>query len=74
MAQVAGIKEERTSTRVQKCITKDLQKHSEFIPLPAEKGVDTNEPIKWTAKMKRSLEQAKRGEIYEIDMNNFWNV
>jgi len=74
MAQVASIKEGRTSTGVQKCVTIDLQKHTEFIQLPAEKGVDTNEPMKWTAKMKRSLEQAKRGEIYEIDMNNFWNV
>ena len=74
MAHVAGIKVERTSAGVLKFATIDLRKHTDFIPLLAEKGVDTNVPIKWTAKMKRSLKQAENGEIYEIDMNNFWDV
>jgi len=33
-----------------------------------------DEPIKWSAKMLESFEQAKRGEIYKVDVNNFWNV
>ena len=32
------------------------------------------EPIKWSAQMLESFEQAKRGEIYKVDINNFWNV
>jgi len=71
---VAGIKIGRTSRGVPKSVTIDLRKHADFIPLLEEKGVELDEPIKWTAKMKRSLAQAKNGEIYEVDMNNFWNV
>jgi len=32
-----------------------------------EKGVDMDKPIKWTAKIKRSFAQAKKGEIYEVE-------
>ena len=74
MAQVAGIKVDRTSSGVPKYVTIDLRKHADFIPLLEEKGVEMDEPIKWTAKMKRSFEQAKNGETYEVDLNNFWNV
>ena len=71
---IAGIKIERTSRGVAKSVTIDLRKHSEFIPLLEEKGVEIDEPIKWTAKMKRSLAQAKNGEYVEGDIHNFWNV
>ena len=71
---VAGIKIERTSRGIAKSATIDLRRHSEFIPLLEEKGVELDEPIKWTAKMKRSFAQAKNGEYTEVDMNNFWNV
>jgi len=71
---VAGIKVERTSSGVPKYVTIDLRKHTDFIPILEEKGVQLNEEIQWTEKMKRSFEQAKNGEIYELDMNNFWNV
>jgi hypothetical protein len=37
-----------------------------------EKGVELEEPIKWTAKMKRNLKQAEDGEWIEGDINNFW--
>ena len=74
MAQVAGIKIERASTGFPQYVTIDIHKHTDFIPLLKEKGIEIEEPIKWTAKMKRSLAQAKIGEIYEVDMNNFWNV
>jgi hypothetical protein len=74
MAQVAGIKVERASSGAPKFVTIDLRKHADFIPILEEKGVEMNEPIKWTAKMKKSFEQAKNGEFYEVDLKNFWNV
>ena len=70
----AGIKIERTSRGIPKSITIDLRKHADFIPFLKEKGIELDEPIKWTAKMKRSLAQAKNGEWTEGDINNFWNV
>ena len=71
---VSGIEVERTSSGVPKFVKIDLQKHADMIPLLEQKGVEFEEQIKWTAKMKRSLEQAKNGEVYEVDMNNFWKV
>ena len=56
---VAGIKVERTSRGVPKFVTIDLRKHSDFIPLLEEKGVELAEPVQWTAKMKKSFAQAK---------------
>jgi len=74
MAQVAGIKVEWASSGAPKCVTINLRKHTDFIPLLKEKGVEMDEPIKWTAKMKRSFAQAKNGEVYDVDINNFWDV
>ena len=74
MAQVAGITVERSESGRSRYVRIDLRKHSDFIPLLEEKGVELDEPVKWTEKMKRSLEQAKNGEWYEGDINNFWNV
>ena len=74
MEQVAGITVERTSRGRPHFVRIDLRKHADFIPLLEEKGVKLDEPIKWTAKMKRSLAQAKNGDIYEVDINNFWNL
>ena len=59
MAQVAEINIKQTSSEVSKNYKKE---------------VEITEPIKWSAKMKRSFEQAKNGEIYKVDINNFWNV
>jgi len=73
MAQVAGIKVERASSGVPKSVTINLRKHADFIPLLKEKGVEMDEPIKWTAKMKRSFAQAKNGEWKVGDINNFWD-
>ena len=74
MAQVAGIKIERASTGVPKFVTIDLRKHADFIPLLEKKGVELDEPIKWTAKMKRSFAQAKNGDWVERDINKFWDL
>ena len=74
MAQVAGIRVERTSTGVPKFVTIDLRKHADIIPFLEQKGLEIDEPVKWSAKMKRSLAQAKNGEWQEGDINTFWNV
>ena len=74
MAQVAGITIERTPRGRPQFVRIDLRKHADFIPLLEKKGVKLDEPIKWTAKMKRSIAQAKNGEIYKVDMDNFWNI
>ena len=71
---VTGIKVERTSRGVPKFVTIDLRKHTDFIPLLEEKGIRLNEEIQWTAKMKRSLEQAKKGEIYARSLEDLLNV
>ena len=71
---VAGIKVERTSNGAPKFVTIDLRKHSDFIPLLEEKGVELIEPIKWTAKMKRSFAQAKNGDYVEGDINKFGDL
>ena len=71
MAQVAGIKIERASTGVPKFVTIDLRKHADFIPLLKEKGVEIDN---WTAKMKKSMVQAKNGEIYTRNLEDVLNV
>ncbi|MCL2728375.1 MAG: hypothetical protein FWD56_08340 [Bacteroidales bacterium] len=71
---LAGIKVERTSRGVPKFVTIDLRKHADFIPFLKEKGVELEEPVKWTAKMKKSFAQAKNGDWAEGDVNNFWDV
>jgi hypothetical protein len=74
MARVAGITVERTPTGRPRFVRIDLRKHADFIPLLEEKGVETCKPIKWTAKMKRSFEQAKNGEVYTRSLEDLLNV
>jgi hypothetical protein len=74
MARIAGITVERTSRGRGRYVHIDLRKHSDLIPVLEQKGVELDEPIKWTAKMKRSFAQAKNGEWKEGDINNFWDV
>jgi hypothetical protein len=73
MAQIAGFTVERTASGKPTFAHIDLCKHSRLIPVLESNGFEIEQPIKWTKKMKRSFEQAKRGEIYEVDMNNFWD-
>jgi len=74
MAQVSGITIERTTTGRPVFARIDLRKHSDIIPILENKGAEVEKSIKWTEKMKRSFAQAKNGEYYEIDMDNFWNI
>ena len=74
MAQSEGVTVERTSTGVPRFITIDVRKHADVIPFLERKGICFDQPIKWSAKMKRSLEQARNGEWKEGDIKNFWDV
>ena len=74
MVQVAGIKLERTTRGVPKFVTIDLRKHADIIPFLKQKGVEMEEPIKWTAKMQESFAQAKNGEIYSRSLEELLNV
>jgi hypothetical protein len=74
MAQVAGIKIERSSKGCPQYVRIDLRKHADIIPLLEKKGVEMDEPIKWTAKMKRSFEQAKNGELFARSLEDLLNV
>jgi len=74
MAQIAGIKVERTATGVPRFVTIDILKHSEIIPLLEKKGLELEKPIKWTPKMKKSFQQAKNGEIYSRNLEDLLNV
>ena len=74
MAQIAGITLEHTLKGAPKFARIDLRKHADFIPLLEKKGVEMTKPIKWTAKMKRSMEQAKNGEVYTRSLEDLLNV
>jgi hypothetical protein len=74
MAQVAGIKVERASTGTLEYVTIDLRKHAEFIPLLVAKGVEIDQPVKWTEKMKQSFAQAKNGEVYTRSLEEVMDV
>ena len=67
---VAGIKIDRTLKSKPTFARIDLRKHSDIIPILEKKGVQVEEPIKWSAKMKESFAQAKRGEYTVLDMDN----
>jgi len=70
MNKVAGITIERTSSGKPLYAHIDLDKHSEFIPLLREKGLEIETPIQWTQKMKLAL---KETEFKKGNINNFWD-
>ena len=50
MAELAGIKVKRSDAGVARFVTVDLLKHSDFIPYLEQKGIEVEQPVKWTAK------------------------
>ena len=70
MTQITGITIDRANNGFPTFAHIDLRKHSEFIPLLKEKGLEIETPIKWTAKMKHAL---KETEFKKGDINNFWD-
>jgi len=70
MNTVRGITIDRAPSGKPLCVHIDLGKHSEFIPLLREKGLEIETPIKWTKKMKLALEET---EFKKGNINNFWD-
>ena len=76
MTRIAGITADRTARGRATFIRLDVRKYGENPNLQNffnDVGFEV-EPIKWTAKMKRSFAQAKNGETTPVDLDNFWNV
>ena len=69
MNTVAGITIERTPLGKPLYAHIDLRKHADMIPILENKGVEIEKTIKWTAKMKRALNEK---EFTVLDINNFW--
>ena len=69
MNAVAGITLDRTPTGKPLFAHIDLRKHADMIPILKNKGVEIEKTIKWTAKMKRALNEK---EFTVLDINNFW--
>jgi len=45
-----------------------------MIPILKNKGAELEKPVNWSKTMKQSFAQAKNGEYYKIDMDDFWNI
>ncbi len=73
MPQVAGIKVEHSATGIPLSVRIDLKKQPQMIPILEENGIQIEKPIKLTAKLKRSIAQANRGEYKKVDVDNFWD-
>ena len=69
----AGITIDRTLSGKPLYAPIDLRKYANLIPVLESNGLEVNPPIKWTAKMKRSFEQAKKGDWKIGDIDNFWD-
>ena len=74
MAQIAGIKVERTPSGVPRFVTIDLRKHTDLISVLERKGLNMEKSVKWTAKMKKSFAEATNGEIYTRNLEDLLNV
>ena len=73
---IQGITIEKATGSKSRFVKIDLDKYrnSESLNLfLKENGVEVEESVKWTKKMLESFKQAENGEIYEVDINNFWN-
>jgi len=74
MAQVAGIKVERTTYGIPRFVTIDLRKHSDLVSVLEQKGLNMEKPVKWTSKMKKSFAESKNGEVYSRNLEDLLNV
>ena len=74
MAQVSGITIERIMTGRPMFARIDLRKHADIIPILENKGAEVEKPVNWTAKMKRSFAEAKKGEIVSRSLDEVLDV
>ena len=63
MAQVSGITIERTMSGKPVFAHIDLRKHADMIPILENKGVEVEKTVNWSAKMRKSFAEAKRGDV-----------
>ena len=71
---VAGVTIERTAKGKPTFVRIDLRKHANIIPLLKKGGIEIDEPIKWTAEMRESFAQAKRGEVVSRSLAELFDV
>ena len=69
MSRVEGYTVERTVRGKPKSVFIDLRRHAKFIPILEENGFEIEEPVKWTAKMKRAFAEE---EFSALDISNLW--
>jgi hypothetical protein len=74
MPKVAGITVERTYKGIPRYVRIDLHKHRDLIPLLEAKGIHIEPDVKFTAKMKRSIQEAKNGEVTRISLEELLDV
>ena len=74
MARVAGFTVERTLKGKPTFARIDLRKHAFLIPILENNGFEIEQPIKWTAKMKKSFAEAENGEVYSRSLEDILNV
>ena len=74
MAQIAGIKVERTPAGVPRYVTIDLLKHTDLISVLEQKGLNMEKSVKWTAKMRKSFTEAATGNVYSRNLEDLLNV
>ena len=74
---VQGITIEKANRGRSRFVKIDLDKYGNNESLNLffkENGFEIDKPVKWTKKMLESFQQAENREIYEVDIDNFWNV
>ena len=69
MAQISGATFEKSFRGFPSFIRIDLRKHADIIPLLVERGL-LKEEIKWSAKMKKSLQDP---DFKDLDLDNIWD-
>ena len=70
MIHTTGYTVERTKNGKPTFARIDLRKHANLIPILESNGIEIEEPVKWTEKMKQAF---KEKEFRKGDINNFWN-
>ena len=70
MSQTTGFTVERTKRGKPTFVRIDLRKHANLIPILESNGLEIEQPIKWTEKMKNAF---KETDYKKGDINNFWD-
>lgn len=74
MAKVAGITVECTHSGIPRYVRIDLNKHKDLIPLLEDKGVEIVPNVNFSAKMKRSIKEARSRQVVYRSLEELLNV